>query len=45
MLGIRLENRLELECEGSIMEQMIVVYCAKGIFTLTGSEELLKTVK
>lgn len=27
------------------MEEMIVVYCAKGLFTLTGSEKLLKTVK
>ena len=44
-MGISLENRLEVECEGSIMEQMIVVYCAKGLFTLTGSKKLLKTVK
>ena len=27
------------------MEQMIVVYYAQGLLTLTGSAELLKTVK
>ena len=44
-MGIKLENRLELEFRGSIMQQMIVVCCAKGLLTLTGSEEPLKTVK
>ena len=44
-IGCKFRKRLELECEGSIMEQMIFVYYAKGLLTLTGSEELLKTVK
>lgn len=44
-IGYKIRKRLELECEGSMMEQMIAVYYAKGLLTLTGSEELLKTVK